>query len=167
MAPKPKYKKEYTDEIIDKMAQGLFDEEICADWSISRNCFYQWLKKYPDFKEAYEVGFNKCFLWWMGAGRAKFAAERDGGFKYWQNVMTNKFHWNGKAYLNGDTQININNMNVLQTKSPEEYLEQIKDNLQELDFLDVKVTESTGQKPLGIEADGRGDDSTSRGQEVS
>lgn len=151
MTRRAKYKKEYADDIVDLMGQGLFDEEICGMWDITRQCFYGWLKDHPELKDGYERGFCKAYLWWMGEGRKRFAADTDGGFKYWQNVMTNKFHWNGKAYMGGDTQININNMNVIPQKSPEEYIEQIKDNLQELDFIDVKVIESSRQDTGGTQ----------------
>lgn len=151
MANKLKYKKEFSEQIIELMAQGLFDEEICAMWCVSRNRFYQWLKEYPDLKEGYDIGWCKCFQWWMTKGKQKFLDGDNGGQGYWNNVMTNKFHWNGKSYLGGETNININNMNVLPSKTSEEYIELITDNLPELDFIDVKVIESSEQNPSGTQ----------------
>lgn len=151
MTRKVKYKKEYAEQIVDLMGQGLFDEEICGMWDITRQCFYGWLKDHPELKEGYDRGFNKAFMFWMGEGRKKFLEGTDGGAKYWNLIMTNKFHWNGKSHLAGDTQININNMNIIPQKTSQEYIEQIKDNLQELDFIDVKVIESERQDSSGTE----------------
>lgn len=57
MARKIKYNKAYHDREVFKLAYvKKSDSEIATIFNINRNTFYNWLKKYPTFKKAYDDG---------------------------------------------------------------------------------------------------------------
>lgn len=53
-----KYKPEMCDQLIQTFADGHFIGTFCADVGIHKDTFYDWLKKFPDFSEAYKKA--KC-----------------------------------------------------------------------------------------------------------
>lgn len=51
------YKKTYAKALKEGMRRnGASVEECCQEWGIVRATYYNWIKKYPDFAEAHEVG---------------------------------------------------------------------------------------------------------------
>jgi hypothetical protein len=134
MARPSEYKPEYCEELINKMALGMFDYEVFADWDISRDTFYRWLKEHPDLKQAKDIGLVKSYKWWTTEGKQRFADRDDKGFKYWISIMNNLFRdfgWGKEEGAKAATQINIGSMNILQ-KSPEELINIIQQDLKEL-----------------------------------
>ena len=134
------YDQAYPEELIVKMAQGLFDYEIYADWDICKDTFYRWLREYPDLKDAYEIGLVKCYKWWTTEGKARFAEKDDRGFKYWISIMNNKFKWGSDEARAGNV-INIQNVNVLQQKNNQELIDFIQTKLEQTKVIDVHYIE--------------------------
>lgn len=131
------YKDTYPDELITKMADGLFDYEIYADWNISKDTFYRWLREYPMLKESYDIGMAKNLKWWTTSGKERYLKSDEKGFKYWIAIMNNKHGW-GKdeitKSITHNTQINIKLDNI------EDYtklLNEAKEQAKELKILDV------------------------------
>lgn len=126
------YAEGHAELIIGMMEQGKFDYEIMAEFNISREPFYRWLKQYPEFGKAHEIGKPKRFVWWMTEGKKRFADSSDKGYKYWVTIMNNMFSdmgWTSEYGNKNGTQININNMQVNQIPQTEfEVLESIKAN---------------------------------------
>jgi len=56
------YKKEYCDMLQKHMAQGLSFRSFAAVIKVSRTAMYQWVDKYPEFKEAKEVAEDSALL---------------------------------------------------------------------------------------------------------
>jgi hypothetical protein len=132
------YQDSYPEELIKRMALGQFDYEIYADWDICKDTFYRWLREKPDLKEAYDVGLAKCLKWWSTEGKNRFGERDDRGFKYWISIMNNKFGW-GKddARVANNTQINIQNVNLLQQKNDAELIDFIKSKLEQTNIIEI------------------------------
>ena len=104
-----KFKKRYCREVIEKMAEGEFDCNICADWEISADTFYRWRRENPEFKEAHKIGIAKCESWWIKNGLADNV-----NFKFWIALMKKKFNYAGtQGKQDGNKTVNIDNMNIL------------------------------------------------------
>lgn len=144
------YKETYPDDLITKMADGQFDYEIYADWDISKDTFYRWLREYPDLKEAYDIGMAKCLKWWTTIGKQRCLQEVDKGFKYWVAIMNNKFGWGKEEGSRGtvnNTQININKVEIT---SKEDYLKlasEVQDQLLDLNLTEIKQIEYDELRP--------------------
>lgn len=121
------------------MAEGALDCEIAAKWDISRDTFYRWKREYPEFKEAHEKGLVKCEAWWLKNARAMLSGELTGkhSFNAFIAIVNNKFGWKDKESVVTNNQINISNINVLQTKSPTELLEFIHDKIEETGIIEI------------------------------
>lgn len=52
MPAKPKYKKEYCQKIIPWFSAGWSILEVCRQLDISRQSYYDWQEKHPEWKEA-------------------------------------------------------------------------------------------------------------------
>jgi hypothetical protein len=133
MARTSEYKAEYPDILLDCMSKGMLDCEIFATLGVGKTTFYRYLKEYPDFKEAYELGLPRCEAVWARKGIDRFDEGNDKGFKYYVLVMNTKFGYRenqGPSGTTNNTQINIQgNMTVLQGKSNQELLESINSDI--------------------------------------
>ena len=128
----PDYATSYPEKIVQYMEQGLHDYEIMALLGCSRETFYRWVRENDQLKQAHEVGKPKRFKFWMDEARKKIDEDSDKGYKYWISVMNNCFSdmgWVSDYNRHGQgTQINIQNMQVIQNKDETELLESIKAN---------------------------------------
>jgi len=96
-----KYKPEYVDQLPDMFKTGEDVSEVCAVFKISRQTFYDWIKKYPEFKTAYALGKTYSESWWNRLGRAGAAGKADINPSVWLANMKNKFDWKEKSELTG------------------------------------------------------------------
>lgn len=129
------YREEMIPEMIHMMTNGAKDSWIYAHWGITKETFYSWIREKPDFKEAHDQGLPLCEVWWEQKGMELMANSDNKAFNYWIAFMNRKFGWNKSS--DSQTNINIQNMNVLNTQSREDRLEFIKTKLQELEIITV------------------------------
>jgi len=54
--PSDDFRPEYCQELVDLMKKGYSLASFGADIGKSRETLYQWMKRYPEFKEAHSVG---------------------------------------------------------------------------------------------------------------
>lgn len=123
------YKESHIEDMQALMANGYTDARLCAEWGISRNTFYRWLREKEDFKKAHSKGLEVCEAFYEEVGQAAmFGKIPKFNTKIWEKIMKNKFNWDGGAGTSeGGTQINIHgNMNVIQNLSDEELLKKIE-----------------------------------------
>ncbi len=57
-----KYKPAYCEEVISLMGEGLSFMAACASLGVHRTTAYDWVKEYPDFAAAHELGRGKRVL---------------------------------------------------------------------------------------------------------
>lgn len=143
--PRTVYNVSYCDELIKEMGLGKLDVEIYSTWGICKDTFIEWRKEHPEFKEAYQIGFAKCEAWWVSYGRQQLLDQNEKGFKYFISIMNNKFQWGKEEGGKGNTtNIQIGNMNLLNTKSESELLEILNNKLSKLNLItQTEVVEAT------------------------
>lgn len=92
-----KYDPAICEKLPEMFANGEEVIEVCRELGIHRSCFYQWLKKYPEFAEAYEEAQEVSGLWWLRQARR---AASDPEFKVNGSVLIfalkNKLGWHDK-----------------------------------------------------------------------
>lgn len=64
-----KYKKEYDEKIIEVMKEGGSAVEFCAEVGIHKDTFYEWVKVYKSFSDAFSRARVLCQAWWERQGR--------------------------------------------------------------------------------------------------
>jgi hypothetical protein len=128
-----KYKKSYCKKLLDLMAIGKINTEVCAQWKISEKTFYEWIDQHTDFKEAYEVGLASCESDWIKRGMEYMEQGDMRKYKFFELLVKRKFpKWREKdPTVTNNTQINIGNMNFA-SKSDQALLEYIQNGLDEL-----------------------------------
>lgn len=90
-----KYNKEKHIQLLhDIFSSGRGVMGFCADALIDRKTFYNWLKQYKEFKEAYDIVINIAGDKWE---RWPIEALKLGAFnyQYWHLIMRNRFHYSG------------------------------------------------------------------------
>ncbi len=94
--PKSGFKKEYCSQLIDHMDKGYSFESFAGIIGIARSTLYRW-EKHLEFKEAKEIGFAKCLLFWEKIGIDACMGKIMGfnGTSYVFN-MKNRFNWKDK-----------------------------------------------------------------------
>lgn len=110
------FKPEYIDKICTMNAEGKTVVQICAQWKISRDTFYRWLKENKELKEAWDNSIDACQDWW----EQRYMAAMMGQIPNVKPQMVNAFmkakfpDWQEKKDDNGTTNINIDTLQVLQ-----------------------------------------------------
>lgn len=126
-----KYDSSNCADLYKKMAAGMSDTEVMAQWGISRSTFYRWLKEVPELKEAHERGKVAFDAIHEDLGRQGMLKQADIDYQFWRDLGKFRHGWAEKQTATG-TQINIDTMNVLNQQTNEELLLYIKNKLQEL-----------------------------------
>lgn len=55
-------------DLVKWMAQGRTNVRCCAEWGITEDTFYNWIKKHPVFSEHYKKGKSLLRAWWIEKG---------------------------------------------------------------------------------------------------
>lgn len=83
---------EYCEKLINHMAEGYSFESFAGLVGVSRRTIYNW-EAHPKFKEAKEIGFEKCRLFWERLGIVNIIS--DGETK--QSLNTGAWIYNMKV----------------------------------------------------------------------
>lgn len=62
------YREEYCEDLIDHMAKGLSFESFAAKVPCNRDTLYNWVKLFPEFSDAKQIGMQQARLWWESKG---------------------------------------------------------------------------------------------------
>ncbi len=126
-----KYNEKYCIDLTKKMAAGLSDTEVMAQWSISRGTFYNWIKEYPELKEAHDMGKVMFDAIHEDLGRQGMLKQADIDYQFWRDLGKYRHGWSEKPSASTtNTQINIDTMNVLNQQTNEELLCYIKSQME-------------------------------------
>lgn len=72
-----KYKAEYCEDLINHMKRGLSFESFAGAVSVCIETIYTWIREYPEFLEAKQIGFSKNRYYWESLGVAGTAGKID------------------------------------------------------------------------------------------
>lgn len=138
------YKDNFPSELYKMMRDGWLNCEVCAAWHIDPDTFYRWVNEKEEFAEAYKAGIAAKQAWWVNRGREMMEGKRKGNDKIWKKFIESVCDDFKPAAQNTGTvnNISINNMNVLQQKSPEALTKYILDiSNKHSDAIDVEFIE--------------------------
>ena len=97
-----KYKPEYCEVIIEKMAEGYSKEAVAGYIGISKNTLYEWAKAHKDFQDAIAIGETRSQLHWEGK-LVEYAVHSKNGKQINGQVfnlnMKNRFGWSDKKEI--------------------------------------------------------------------
>lgn len=125
-----KYEPNHCVELYKKMAAGLSDTEVMAQWGVSRSTFYRWLKEVPELKEAHDRGKVAFDAIHEDLGRQGMLKQADIDYQFWRDLGKFRHGWAEKSTSTTNTQINIDTMNVLNEQTNEELLMYIKSQME-------------------------------------
>jgi len=108
-----KYKPEYCELVIEHMKKGKSLRSFCARVDVIPANVYSWIEKFPDFRNAVELGRQKAFDWWEEQGingLYNTAFTNPDGTKGSQSInsriyelfMNNMFDWSMKREIKQD-----------------------------------------------------------------
>ena len=139
------YDKDYHPEAVTKlMAKGMLDTEVMAEWGISVNAFYSWIRKHEEFREAVEKGYPKWEKAWVAKGEEQAMKGNTAYYRYWANVMSVKAASAWKAAAKGESttinNLHVNQMQINNNKSDAELLEMLNTKLSRLRLQGVEAS---------------------------
>lgn len=87
-----KYEQEYHCELLIRLfSEGNDTSAFCSQSNITRPTFYNWIDKYPAFKESYEIAKEKARTWFETAGRRGMLDPLNFNVTAWSIQMRNRF----------------------------------------------------------------------------
>jgi hypothetical protein len=96
-----KYKKQYCEQLILHMKNGLSFESFAAEVMVNRDTLYEWVDKHKEFSDAKGQGEVLSLSFWEKAGRAAAFGKTAVDFRYWNRFMLcrfGKFGWNPERH---------------------------------------------------------------------
>lgn len=127
-----KWKDSHPEKLVKLMEQGLLDCQICKEFRISRETFYEWIRTKPEFKSAYEEGLPLAEAKYLEFALERMKSGDDKGYKYWISIMNNKFRsggWQRDGQVAGQVTNIQNNISIAATKTEQELIEILVDKL--------------------------------------
>jgi hypothetical protein len=114
------------------MAGGMSETQAIAAMGKSRSTFYRWKKEYPEFKEAVDKGKVLFDARHEELGVQGMMKTMDIDYQFWRDLGKFRNGWTDKSAtgVTNNTQINIDQMNVLNEQSNEELLMYIKSQME-------------------------------------
>jgi hypothetical protein len=125
-----KYEPKMCVDLYKKMAAGLSDTQVMAQWGVARSTFYRWLKEFPELKEAQEKGKTAFDAIHEDLGVQGMMKTADIDYQFWRDLGKFRHGWAEKQTATNNTQINIEQMNVLNDQTNEELVHYIKSQME-------------------------------------
>lgn len=144
------YKEEYPEILFNLMKEGKKGAHLHSYFGITAKCFWEWRKRYPAFNEAYERGWEECEKHWENIGIQMIQEKDDKAFKPWIAFMNRNFGWSRNQSGEGNTTINVNNLQINNNLTKEELIAQITNDLKDIQIIDVQLQTDSIPK-LGVE----------------
>ena len=114
------------------MAGGMSETQAIAALGTSRSTFYRWKKEHPEFAEAVDRGKVLFDAHHEELGIHGMMKTMDIDYQFWRDLGKYRNGWTDKSAggITNNTQINIDQMNVLNDQSNEELLAYIKSQME-------------------------------------
>ena len=112
------------------MAKGLTNCEVARKFKISEDALADWIKRWPEFAEAWKEGKTARKAYLAESARTCWLEGKDKGYKYFAALAGEELGF--QKQLVSNNQINIGNVNLLDSKSREDLLEFVTDKLKML-----------------------------------
>lgn len=116
-----KYSKDICEKLPDMFRGGESVAEVCCALNIHKDTFYEWVKKYPRFSDAYKKGLQNSEAWWSRLGRNGSTGDVKIQPATWIFNMKNRFGWKDRIEQEHSGEIS-GGLVVSQTMSEEDWL---------------------------------------------
>lgn len=115
------------------MAGGSSETKAIALLGTARSTFYRWKKEHPEFAEACDKGKVVFDAHHEDLGVQGMMKTMDIDYQFWRDLGKYRNGWTDKTTtgITNNTQINIDQMNVLNDQSNEELLAFIRSQLEQ------------------------------------
>lgn len=115
------------------MAGGSSETKAIALLGTARSTFYRWKKEHPEFAEACDKGKVVFDAHHEDLGVQGMMKTMDIDYQFWRDLGKYRNGWTDKTAtgITNNTQINIDQMNVLNDQSNEELLAFIRSQLEQ------------------------------------
>ena len=140
-----KYTPEDCDLLIDIRSRGYSISAFCVHRKISRNTFHEWKKNHTEFAEAIEIADDASKAFYEHRYLQIGIGESRGNVNALKEACDRQ-HGSIKATEN-KTEINIGNMNVLQTLSEAELQQRILGKMKNLNIITQEASNSEPEPP--------------------
>ena len=97
-----KYDEKYPEMLKDHMGSGHSFESFAGLIQVARSTLYEWLKVFPEFKEAYDIAKSMCLLHWEKQGMAGMWGGKQFNSVSWVFSMKNRFNWTDKTEVKAE-----------------------------------------------------------------
>lgn len=133
MAAQSDYDPKYCAEVYKIMAGGCSETKAIALLGTSRSTFYRWKKEHPDFAEACDRGKVQFDAHVEDLGVHGMMKTMDIDYQFYRDLAKYRNGWTDKPAqgITNNTQINIDQMNVLNNQSNEELVMFIKSQIEQ------------------------------------
>jgi hypothetical protein len=134
------YTKGHAEVLLECLRKGFLKCQVFDALNISKATFYRWLDEYPEFKQAFELGWPKCESFWAKQLQEMTLARNDAGSKSCVMILNNNFGWGRDELRSGVTnnmQINVQGNMQIESKSSSELIELISANVESLQSKNV------------------------------
>lgn len=104
------YKPEYCEMLIEHMKQGYSFDSFTGVIGKCRKTLYNWVDTHPDFKEAKEIAFGKCQMWWEKQAIDGLYNFKDGptlNQSVWIFNMKGRFGWRDQTDITAKVDSNV------------------------------------------------------------
>ena len=89
-----KYKSELMEKLPQMFSEGESVVQVCVKLDITKRTFYDWVDKYPEFRDAYEKGREISEDWWINTGKQGMRGQITSfNAAIWIFNMKNRFEW--------------------------------------------------------------------------
>ncbi|MFA5952789.1 MAG: helix-turn-helix domain-containing protein [Hyphomicrobium sp.] len=101
---KPLYHSGMHATVLELGADGKSRSQIARELGVSRKSLYEWIKNYPDFREAMEAANDLALAWWEDQGQKGVWSGRDFNAQCFSWQMKNRFpnDYKDKHEISGD-----------------------------------------------------------------
>ena len=135
-------------------SNGYEVSAFCSEVGISRDSYYRWVEKYPDFGEAHRIGKEDYKAFYLNEGLKGMKVVRNGAEelneKIWKELKNNPSSIEQTELAQPGTQITIGSMNVLQQLSSDDLQKRIN---AQLEACQIPVLKEDNGRP-GTESEG-------------
>lgn len=103
-----KYRKQYCQELVDHMRQGLSFESFGGVIGVSKQTLYEWMQRHPDFSDARRKGDTLSLLVWEKLGIAGMTAKiKFFNGHIWALNMKSRFKWSDRMEVEQNTRMKV------------------------------------------------------------
>lgn len=96
------YRKRFCDQLISEMSNGLSYTGCAGIFGVTFQTLYDWEKRYPEWKEAKEIGIAKSQVFWEKIGMQYIVSNPRGpclNSSVWIFNMKNRFGWRDRTEI--------------------------------------------------------------------